>query len=355
MRRLDYIDTLRCVASVAVLVQHLLERVDPVRFSGLLELGPGVFGVVLFFYISGLVIPFSVRQGTTLPSFALRRLFRIYPAYLATLLLMGAWALVGSGAFREDFALAGVGGTLANLLFVQEYVGTSALLGVTWTLSLELVWYGLFALIFYAAGARRLGTIVHAYSLGILLLTGLSLTVGQRLPLGRIGMIGAALVGYCAAEWHEGRRSGRAFAEALALFSVAMVSAQVVSFGYFRHPTISLVNTLVAWLGATAVFALFAGSARLRSGRVARLRPLLFLGTISYSIYLLHGPVMRLVEQVAPGPAMLILVPLFTVLLSWGLFVVVERPGVRLGKHVERMLGTATGSRDAAVESWKAG
>ncbi len=47
---------------------------------------PGPFGVALFFLISGLVIPFSFDRHRT-GAFLLARLLRIYPTYLAALLI----------------------------------------------------------------------------------------------------------------------------------------------------------------------------------------------------------------------------------------------------------------------------
>ena len=164
--RLDYLDFLRCVAAIAVFAQHLLERADPARFRPFLELGPGIFGVALFFLISGFVIPHSVRRGFAPADFAVRRLFRVFPAYLTVLAAVVALGALGLQPWRGTLVADGPAGFVANLALVQEYTGHAALLGVSWTLSLEFVWYGIFALVMLTGGERHAFALTLAASAG---------------------------------------------------------------------------------------------------------------------------------------------------------------------------------------------
>ena len=95
--RLDHIHGLRGLAAVAVVIEHaaLIARASGASlFSGVLHaIDLGRFGVVLFFLISGLVIPFSFSGETPLRTFAIRRAFRLYPVYWLSIPVL---ALVGT-------------------------------------------------------------------------------------------------------------------------------------------------------------------------------------------------------------------------------------------------------------------
>lgn len=100
----------------------------------------GRFGVVLFFLISGFVIPPSIRS---LPGFAVNRAFRLLPALWLSVACAAA-ILVADG---ESFTATDVG---ANMIMLARPLGRTELFGVYWTLSVELGFYvlcgGLFAL-----------------------------------------------------------------------------------------------------------------------------------------------------------------------------------------------------------------
>jgi peptidoglycan/LPS O-acetylase OafA/YrhL len=60
--RLAYVDSLRFAAALLVLFQHIGERFESGIVKWAIGFGPGLSGVILFFLISGFVIPFSVRM-----------------------------------------------------------------------------------------------------------------------------------------------------------------------------------------------------------------------------------------------------------------------------------------------------
>src|SRR3954462_4323901 len=97
-KRLAFIDTLRGIAVLAVLLQHALEVIvqhhptgdyywafhDAIGYY----INFGRFGVVLFFFVSGFVIPFSFpNSAAPVRDFAISRFFRLYPAYWTSLIV----------------------------------------------------------------------------------------------------------------------------------------------------------------------------------------------------------------------------------------------------------------------------
>ncbi|WP_294389805.1 acyltransferase [uncultured Sphingomonas sp.] len=333
-KRVDFIDTLRCVAASAVVMQHVCEGSDVPLLRHLTDFSPGVFGVVLFFLVSGFVMPISVRGGLEPVSFALRRVFRIYPALLFAFAL---WAMVdlmlgGGGSLVRR---ASVGAWVANLLLVQDFVGMPAFLGVTWTLILEFGWYGLFALSWRRLSGRSGSFLAVAMPLGMVALVLVSLVTGTRLPLGRVGMIYAAITGFQACRWFMGEIGNRPFGASAASFLIVMAGANAVSFGYFRHPAISFGQSFWPWLIAPVLF-LAALLPPVRRSRVMNNRVLAWLGSISLSIYLLHPIAMALCAGVTPDLAKIGFTLAVTLALSWACFQAIERPGIALGRRLAR-------------------
>ena len=147
--RLRYIDALRGIAALLVLWLHVANSYHALSpqtaaqahwlndFISQIDIGR--IGVVVFFLISGFVIPFSIRPhgGAPVAGFAIRRFFRIYPAY---------WLSVPLAAFvfywwpGQPF-----GGSefLVNLTLLQDLFGVRPAEGVYWTLLVELAFYAL--------------------------------------------------------------------------------------------------------------------------------------------------------------------------------------------------------------------
>ena len=113
----------------------------------------GAFGVALFFLISGFVIPFSLA-GTTPWRFLAARALRIYPTFWAALLL--EWcAMAASGAYWGRPVVFGWQAFVLNGLLVNTLVGASSVDWVSWTLSIEVKFYILMALLRPAILAHR--------------------------------------------------------------------------------------------------------------------------------------------------------------------------------------------------------
>ena len=86
--RLGWLDALRGLAALAVVFQHS----GPYLADGVFalthrRLDPGIFGVFLFFLISGYIVPASLERRGDLRAFWVGRLFRIYPLYLVVFVL----------------------------------------------------------------------------------------------------------------------------------------------------------------------------------------------------------------------------------------------------------------------------
>lgn len=332
--RLVTLDSLRFIAAAAVLFQHGVEQQGAIGQQIVGALSPGVFGVALFFLISGFVIPLSAGRNFNLKSFAIRRVLRIYPlvlvAFAAVAILMRVtdWPAfdIARNASPRDW--------IANLLLVQDYVGAPPIHGVTWTLSLELVWYSIFAVMLLWRGERFADPLVIAFPLMLLGAAALSLAINHRIPLARPGMIYAAVIGCRVYGYQAGRLAGRRLAIEAAIFTAVMTICNIISFGHFVHPSITMWQAVVPWLLAIVFFLFVTAFPAVRNSAVFDNRWLPWLGAMSFSIYLLHPFALAMAEAITRSFWSLPLALVLTLLFSMISYRLIELPFVKLSKSL---------------------
>src|SRR5579863_7940965 len=80
--RLTFLDSVRGLAALAVLLEHVGDRLHPAfRVFTHDWFSFGKLGVTAFFLTSGFVIPLSLERGRSLKRFWISRVFRLYPIY----------------------------------------------------------------------------------------------------------------------------------------------------------------------------------------------------------------------------------------------------------------------------------
>lgn len=286
--RLRVLDAFRAIAILGVLVHHYLSRYAPPdhvpslygyanRYPQWLDLG--AMGVQFFFIISGFVIFMSVHRCDHLLEFWTRRLARLYPAYIAaTITTFVVVNAIGPAEFHS-----GVKDVLVGLAFLSPYVpGTRFVEPAYWSLVVEMQFYVCIGILF---------TVFHrrfelAWTLYIC--AGIALWIlGRTTPWTALGSLSrhvflAAYAPYFTAgmvfyQLYTSRREGRA--------AVGVWAMSVAAFAEYVTATPQLMFVQHLLTGAMIVaFALFIG------GRLKWLAtgPLVFIGGISYSLYLLH-------------------------------------------------------------------
>lgn len=289
-RRLRYIDALRGIAALLVVWLHVTQSYA--KIGGTREvagqwlaviaqdLDVGRIGVVIFFLISGFVIPFSIHadRPAAVGSFAIKRFFRIYPAYWLSIPFsaFATWWLWGRSFGARDFVV--------NLTLLQDLFGVTSASGVYWTLFVEIVFYGLCIGLLRARSLYnplRIGllaaVLVGAHTLGAFALwLGVPLdTFWVFLPLHLSVMLCGTLYRYCLFE-----RSAPLHARWL-LF--ALLIHYLIVFPAGAIWARGIVNNYV--VSSALGFAMF-----VLGTSVVRIETRLtdWLGRISYSIYLFH-------------------------------------------------------------------
>lgn len=142
-RRIEFLDLCRIIAFLSVLIGHKF-ALDVIRLSEspgshsitrhFFEiLTPFIFGVVIFFCVSGYIIR-SVLETETTAEFFIKRFFRIYPLYIVALIIQAILTPTEAMPTVATFILQA---TLLGDFFNTPY----SLNGVEWTLRTEIIFY----------------------------------------------------------------------------------------------------------------------------------------------------------------------------------------------------------------------
>jgi peptidoglycan/LPS O-acetylase OafA/YrhL len=140
------LDLLRSIAVLLVLFDHLCRHYNHDHIGRFVVANAGIFGVLLFFVHTSLVLMYSMqRVGLTgrplIRNFYIRRFFRIYPLSVLTVLAAVALHLHANGRGIAFGPRPGPLEFVANLLLIQNLTFSSSIVGPLWTLPLEVQMY----------------------------------------------------------------------------------------------------------------------------------------------------------------------------------------------------------------------
>ena len=326
-----YVDGLRAVAVLPVLFFHA-----NLGFTG------GYVGVDIFFVISGYLITGLILKDLAAGQFHLvrfweRRVRRILPAIAVVVLasLAAGWFLLLPQAFKE----LGESTAAQTLLVSNLYFWVKSWMGVgyftpdaevkpllhTWSLAVEEQFYLFFPLLLLALKRFARHYLVPAIGLCGVLSFGLSVYCSYYYASANFYFLPPRawelLVGaFLAATPGLVRSAAGRLAELLSW--VGLLAILVAVFCYGRDTRFPGAAALLPCLGAAGI--IWANTHTLTSvGRLLALRPVVFIGLISYSLYLWHWPVLVFfkywaIDPVSPGRRfLLLLASLGLAVLSW--------------------------------------
>ncbi len=280
--RFAALDSLRGVAAIGVAAYHI--HSEGLLFNSAL-VRSGWLWVDFFFVLSGFVIAASygerLASGFAVRRFMLLRLGRIYPLHI-TLLALYLGIELARLIFQPDGWSANPpfagrrseGHLLASVLLIQTFLDSpSAWNPQSWSIAVELWLYLAAALLWRALGGRAwIAALAAAVVAGVLVLAQVNLPV---LTWGVLRGVAGFGLGIACWQW-RGRLPGGTIAEVLCVAAIATI---------FVLPLVEPAPLAdLAFAATVLVFARERGAI----SRVLLQRWALFLGTLSYSLYMVH-------------------------------------------------------------------
>ncbi|MFH8252112.1 acyltransferase family protein [Microbacterium sp. B2969] len=325
-------------------------------------------GVTIFFFLSGYLITTLLRREydrfdrVSVKDFYLRRLFRIVPPLYIVLAASVALSLAGVIAnAMTGWGIFASFGFWANYYII--WFGRDGLPGgmnALWSLAVEEHFYLVFPLLYIVL--RRFirsrwgqGAVLVAICLAIMVWRTWLFTHGasvDRIYLATDTRADAILWGSVLAivanpVYGEVRAPRRPWM----LTPLLLAGAGVVYLISRTDNSIGMTfGYTVQSIALAAVFVPLILAPRSVIGRILNLKAVVWVGVISYSVYLIHRPALMIAEQYIPAPqaATAIIGIAVTVLLSWAMLVFVERPFGRLRRRANRAGETENQADDSA-------
>lgn len=297
--KLNSLEACRGIAATAVVIHHAAASANafaspgPQVIASIFELG--YLGVDFFFVLSGFIIYYSTYGRASDPRrFAIGRLTRIFLPYLpiGIALAVAYTTLPALSASDREW------GWWATVTLMPSW--QSPALSVAWTLQHELVFYTLFAVFLVL---NRIGTGMILWTLTICLIALIDVDVP---------------------------RPAQFFFSLINLeFGMGVLAAHVLILG-IRIPYLPFLIvapiTVFIFLGAHREYSVLFGtglagfilwiSQAEAAGRLTVPRSLVFLGAASYSIYLIHNPLLSITSRIVSGWALTLVFGIVTSLIA---------------------------------------
>jgi peptidoglycan/LPS O-acetylase OafA/YrhL len=356
-RRIPELDGLRGVAILMVISFHyinnqLLAASQPVGKWLAFATSFGWVGVDLFFILSGFLIGTILisNSGSSnyFKTFFIRRLVRIVPNFY---LLLVVWFLVASlPSIRDNYFLAGnmviplwSYFLLVNNIFMAVYdnLGNSAL-SITWSIGIEEQFYIVFPfLVFYINRKILPYILILLFVLAAIVRLQFSHWIPPYvlLPARMDGLSLGVLISYWyiqnGLEFFRRNAGYLLLVMALVIFLCGVFYRIYGDLGVFKHSLFAI------FFGGCLIFALTKRESWF--AYILRNKVLIWIGTISYSLYLFHYLILGLVHHIAGNtegigingvPDIMLSLVAFglSIIVAWGVFKGLEAPMVRLGK-----------------------
>ena len=292
---------------------------------------PGRFGVVGFFLVSGFIVPRSLEQRGDVKAWWTSRIYRLFPPYWFSLLFIGLLAVAGlPGLTGVD--TGSLKAWIANLTMLQGFAHIPDINPVAWTLGLEMVLYFAITVAFVKGFLRQTWLIAST----LLFLIGASSILFPtilhiRFPAGGAAVFGSIVAGLALFRWFTGDLEKLETGLITGLCVAVTVASSIVNYSPTRLASDPLQPTqFCAIFSAVTGYAFFLGMLRLRKASFPA--AILWLGKISYSLYLLHPIALALVPH---GLNSLIAVPLevgLSVAFAWFGYECIEVPSIEMAR-----------------------
>lgn len=268
--RLLEFDVFRGLAALSILIYHYTARFDELygHAPGVLLTSSGPYGGIdMFFVMSGFLMLGILQRTRHGLDFVVSRASRLYPGYwvgvLVTFTALSLFPLPGREVTLSE--------AVANLTMLSVFLGVPYVDGVYWTLSLNICFYAIMLVLYQARQLERVELISAIWMCG---------TVGAHLLKVELPLVVQVAT----------------LSQYAHLFIAGMIIYRTTQRGFTFGRGVLLTSCVAAaWYIHGARFGLLDGAIVLIVLATVRgwfrwivFKPLVFLGTISYSLFLIH-------------------------------------------------------------------
>lgn len=283
--RIEEIDALRGIAALSVVLFHYTTIYD-FRHNVASTLGwhftIGYYGVYLFFVISGFVILLTLQNCRTGLDFAISRFSRIFPAYwTAVITSFVLLEMLGTTPAQSFPQLA------VNFTMLERIIGYNPIDSVYWTLNVEMSFYLWMWVVFKLGWLKKIQTVISFVLAFQLLMAIYSHSVNHIFSQGiRVVFLLEYARLFCAGMlFFEAREYGFTL-KRLLLLMWCWLNQMFIPFRDFEWQLPGMVGDLAVLGVFFIMFLVVRGQLRWLVNPV-----LLYLGAISYTLYLLHNKI----------------------------------------------------------------
>ncbi|MBB5608606.1 MULTISPECIES: acyltransferase [unclassified Janthinobacterium] len=315
--RLKNIDALRGICVLLVFFTHL----------SITSWFVGRVGVAAFFLVSGYVIPFSLQEAKGARSviyFWVKRFFRLWPAYWLSIII----AIILMTPIASEISIKGI---LLNITMLQGFFGVENVIPVYWTLQIELCFYFLICMLLFFGYSKNEKYCTAFIVFFIVVYFSMALSryyMGIKFPVAIPIAMGLM---FFSAICRIRRINGQELPIFLgALLLISLVPTCLFAYADITKPGEGGAYYIVAYFLAFFIFIFFE-----KIKKVPEV--LVFLGSISYSFYLLHELVIFFVRKYfleMTAPLEFFGVLLITIFVSWLSFFFIENPAQSFGRKI---------------------
>lgn len=151
------LDALRGIAALVVVLYHYSTQYDKVfghiKTDYVTMFSLGHYGVQLFFIISGFVIYMSIMKVSSVKDFIIKRSFRLYPAYIFAVII----TFIVVSLSTMDYLKVSLSDAMINFTMFQGFIpGVDNVDGVYWTLRVEMTFYILMGILLFMKLEKKL-------------------------------------------------------------------------------------------------------------------------------------------------------------------------------------------------------
>lgn len=305
--RLDQLTFTRFIAAMAIVVFHFGMDLYPfnIRSVGFIMWNSNL-GVSYFFILSGfiMVVAYGSSEYVNAGSYLRNRFARIYPVFFLSILLL----FIHTYFFDPGFTISIFNDALINLSLLQAWIPSKALVfnGPAWSLSAEVLFYLIFPFLFNKFYAKQklavvivsiivfwlLFQLVFQYLVASPFNEGYPSTSHALLFYFPLMHVSAFLAGNAAGLFVMKKLAGKTgrYDIPVLLCVIAFVIILKARLGLNYH------NGLLA--PVIIAFIIFLSLNRGLITRLFKMKFFVFLGEISYGIYILQMPVMKLTASI---------------------------------------------------------